>query len=176
MAECEKGLTIIELLVTFAIMGFIIAAIYSFYFAGLNSWQRSVDRIDYSQNARIAMDKMIRELRYASEITIHDHGREIRFKAPHDSKRTLRFRLVGRELVFDSFPTGSTYYFNNKIALEIIELYFLIDQSGLVRIKISSGNDSSTVLLSGAVYPRNFPSESTAGGGNINENSGELDN
>ncbi|MBW6464787.1 MAG: prepilin-type N-terminal cleavage/methylation domain-containing protein [Bacillota bacterium] len=168
MAGCEKGLTLIELLVTFAILGFILAATYSFYFAGLNSWHRSIDRIDCSQNARIAMDKMIRELRYASEIAIHDHGREIRFKAPHDSKRTLRFRLVGRELVFDSFPTGSTYYFNNKIALEISELYFLIDQSGLVRIKIRTGNNGSAVLLSGAVYPRNLISESTTGSEYIN--------
>jgi len=169
MAGRENGLTLIELLVTMAIMGFVITAIYSFYLSGLSSWQRSSDHLDHSQNARIAMDKIIKELRYASEAAVFDQGREIRFKAPHDPNRTLRFRLVGSELVFDSYPTGSLYYFNNKIALDITGLQFSLKGNDLVLIIIETGNDRKATRLSGSVYLRNYPSEYTADSETIND-------
>lgn len=156
-AAGEKGLTVIELLATLAIAGFIIAAIYSFHLTGIKGWQRSVSRLDDNQSARIAMDKMIRELRYASSVSLHDQGQEIRFTAPHDSYRTLRFRLVGGEIVYDSFPTGSSFYFNNKVALNINSLNFSLNENQLITILIETGQHGNTALLKGSVYPRNLP-------------------
>jgi prepilin-type N-terminal cleavage/methylation domain-containing protein len=151
----ENGLTLIELVVTLAMIGFVILALYTFYFSGLKSWHRGIDQMEHQQNARIAMDKMIRELRYASEVAVFDYNREIRFKTPGES-RTLRFRLAGQELVFDSYPTGHFNYYHTKVALCIDDLYFSVDQDDLVTISISAGNGSGTVTLNSAVRPRNI--------------------
>jgi type II secretory pathway component PulJ len=153
----EKGLTVIELLATLAIAAFIIAAIYSFHLAGIKGWQRSVAKLDDNQSARIAMDKMIRELRYANSVSLHDQGREIRFTAPHDSYRTLRFRIANNEIVYDSFPTGSSFYFNTKIAQNINSINFSLDENHLIIIVIETGQPGNKALLEGSVYPRNLP-------------------
>lgn len=156
-ATGEKGLTVIELLATLAIAGFIITAIYSFHLAGIKGWQRSVSRLDDNQSARIAMDKIICELRYASSVSLHDQGREIRFCAPHDNYRTLRFRLVNGEIVYDSFPTGSSFYFNNKIAQNIKSINFSLNENQLITILIETGQPENRALFKGSVYPRNLP-------------------
>ncbi len=156
-ATGEKGLTVIELLATLAITGFIIVAVYSFHLTGIKGWQRSVSRLDDNQSARIAMDKMIRELRYASSVSIYNQGSEIRFTAPHDSYRTLRFRIVGSEIVYDSFPTGSSFYFNTKVAQNINNINFSLNENQLITILIETGQPGNTALLKGSVYPRNLP-------------------
>ncbi len=160
-AADEKGLTVIELLATLAIVGFIIAAIYSFHLTGIKGWQRSVSKLDDNQSARIAMDKMIRELRYASSVSLHDQGREIRFTAPHDSYRTLRFRIVGTEIVYDSFPTGSSFYFNTKVAQNISSINYSLNENQLITILIETGQPENKALLKGSVYPRNLPGPET---------------
>ncbi len=154
----ENGLTVIELLATLAIAGFIIAAVYSFHLTGIKGWQRAVLKIDDNQSARIAMDKMVRELRYAEEVSLHNQGGEIRFTAPHDKFRTLRFRLVENEIVYDSFPTGSFLYFNTKVAQNISSINFSLTENQLVMIIIETGQPGNTALLRGSVYPRNLPS------------------
>ncbi len=152
----NKGLTLIELLVTLTIISFLIMSIYTFYLAGLRGWNRSLDHIESQQSARIATDKIIRELRYAYEADLHDQNREIRFKVKGDT-RTLRFRLVGEELVYDSYPPGHTNYMHTKVALGISDLYFSIDQNNLVTVTISAEGEKSAVTLKSSVRPRNLP-------------------
>ncbi len=156
-ASPEKGFTMVELLITLAILGLIISAAYNFYLVGLKCWNNSTAKIEACQNARIALDTIIRELRYASSYSFHEEGSEIRFTAPHDQYRTLRFRLVGRELVYDSYPTGSALYFHNKIALDINRINFLPGGRDLITIEIEAGSTSDPYKLAGAILPRNLP-------------------
>ena len=150
-----RGLTLVELLVTLAMIGFIIAALYTFYLAGLRGWQRASCRMEAQQSARIAMDRIINEVRFASEISIHDQGRELRFRVIGDS-RTMRFRLIGEELVFESYPTGSWNYFHTKVALGITELQFAADEDYLLTITLRAGPEGGQVALSSSVRPRNL--------------------
>jgi len=154
-AKDSRGLTLIELLVTLAMIGFIIAALYTFYLAGLRGWQRGTDRMEAQQSARIAMDRIIYEVRFACDVSIHDQGREMRFRVIGDS-RTLRFRLVGEELVFESYPTGSWNYFHTKVALGINDLHFAADENRLLTITLSAGPESGETRLSSSVRPRNL--------------------
>lgn len=153
---CEKGLSLVELLVTLAIISFIIMAVYTFYLAGLKGWQRSLDQIESQQSARIAMDKIIRELLYAYELSLHDNDREIRFKIKGDS-RTLRFRREGQELIFDSYPTWQSNYMHTKVALGISSLHFSIEEDNLVTVTLVAINGSNPVNLISSVRPRNIP-------------------
>lgn len=161
--KAERGFTLIELLVAFSIIGFVITAVYGFYLTGLLSWQRSIDQAEYQQSARIAMDKIVRELANAREVTLHHDGREIRFRIIGDS-RLLRFRLVGAQLVFDSYPT-TIFYYHTVVALNITELRFEINQNRLITVHVGAGSFNQpdglapgpAYMLKSAVLPRNLP-------------------
>ncbi len=165
----ETGFTLIELLITLSMIGFVVTAVYSFYLAGLAGWQRSIDQAEYQQSARIAMDKIVRELTYAKEISLHQQGQEIRFKVYGDS-RTLRFRLVGPQLVYDVYPTSSSIYYHNVVALNINELSFSINDDQLITVMIGAGpfdpksgaGQGIACKIISAVYPRNLPQAAVA--------------
>lgn len=149
----STGLTLIELLVTLTIIGFIFTAVYTFYLAGLQGWNRGVDHMEYQQSARIAMDKIIRELRYAYDINLNQKQDEVHFKVYGDS-RTLRFMLQGESLVQNTIPTS---HYHTVVALGITGLHFDLDQRGLVLITLTAGRDNNIVVLTGSVRPRNLP-------------------
>lgn len=146
----------LELLAALAILGFIVAAIYSFYLAGLKSWQRGLERIEYSQAARFSMDTMIRELRYACAVDADKPG-EIRFKKNDDSL-TYLFRTEYGQLVFESIKTTGAVNSHNKIAFDITDLAFAFDDhTGILYIRISAGSAPETVTLTSSIRPRNIP-------------------
>ena len=154
-----KGFTLIELLVTLAVLGFVITALYTFYLAGLQGWNRSIDHMEYQQSARIAMDKMITELRYAHLVEIrHDNNEIIYFKINIAGKSTLfRFRLSSGQLLFEQRTDLDTHYAYNVVALGISELTFSIDETETVFIMIRAGDESNEIILCGSIRPRNLP-------------------
>ncbi len=154
LLRSNRGLTIIELLLTLSMISFIIIAIYSFYITGLRGWQRGTDHMEAQQSARIAMDKIISELRFAHQVSLHDQNREVRFQVSGDS-RTRRFRLVNNELVFDSYPTSHPSYFHTKVALGIDELHFHIAESKLLTVSLNAACNNSRTRLTSAVLPKN---------------------
>ncbi|MDY6826634.1 MAG: prepilin-type N-terminal cleavage/methylation domain-containing protein [Bacillota bacterium] len=153
----EKGFTLIEVIVTLALLSMVLTTLYSFYLFGLQSWQRGIDQTEIQQSARIAMDTMIRELQKAEEFSLHNENSEIRFHIPGDS-RTMRFRLLNNELVWESYPSGSIGYFHNKVALGIEELSFAT-RGNLIAITLTAGSGEGSVRLSSSIRPRNTYSQ-----------------
>lgn len=151
-----RGFTLIELLITISLVGFVLAAIYTFYLTGLRSWQRGTASMEAQQSARIAVDTIISELRYAHELSLHNDNSEVRFKISPDV-RTRRFRIEGQELVYESYPTGTFNYFHNKVAIGIKELEFELVENNLLKITLSAEVDSCRVILSDSIRPRNLP-------------------
>ncbi len=156
----ESGLTLVELLVTLAIIGFVITAVYTFYLSGLSGWKRSTDRMEYQQNARIAMDKMVRDLRYACAVELQEPAeeglyREILFKVPGES-RTLRFCRLGQNLVKNTSPTS---HYHLVVALGITDLLFALNENGVVTITITAGSEKGSFTLTSSIRPRNLQPE-----------------
>lgn len=152
----DRGFTLVEMMLTIAMIGLVISILYTFYLGSLLNFQRSTNYLEHQQSARIALDKMLRELRYANMIQIADNNREIRFKI-HGENRTLRFRRSGSDLIFDSYPTGSINYFHTKVALGINDLQFSLKDDGTVAITVCFGEGAESFRLSGAVLPKNIP-------------------
>jgi prepilin-type N-terminal cleavage/methylation domain-containing protein len=160
----EKGFTLIEMLITLSMIGFVIAAVYSFYLTGLKGWERSTEQVEYQQSARIALDKIVHELTAAKAVSIKKQGKEIRFNI-HGDTRTFRFRLAGPQLVFDVYPPSSHYY--TVVALGITDLYFSKDEHNLITVKVGAGSFDpksgepirTALYLTSAVLPRNLPVE-----------------
>ncbi len=150
----QDGFTLLELLATLAILSFVMAAVYTFYFAGLSGFNRGIAQMDAQQSVRVAMDKMARELRYATSVVIASEE-EIRFRLKGDNK-TYLFRKAGQEIVFESL-TGTSLYSHTKIALGITALHFSTDETHIVTITLSAGDGVNEAVLTSQIRPRNIP-------------------
>ena len=161
------GFTLIELLISLALLGLVISAIYSFYFNSLQAWQRSIDRVEYQQSARIAMNKIIKELQHAYLVKCcineeHDCTGTIIdlifFRSDLSGTSTrYSFRLNNDQLHLDHRRESSNKIrASNVIALGISNLEFLIDESETVHVKITAGEGTGAISMSGAITPRNL--------------------
>ena len=65
-----KGLTIIELLITTAIIGIISLVLAQMYFQGFRTWRQNKARIDVQRDARTMLDLINKNLRQAQAGTI----------------------------------------------------------------------------------------------------------
>lgn len=64
----EKGYTLAELMVAMAVLGLLLAGIFLTLQEGQSAYQYGAGRAEVQQNARVALDRMLRELRTASTI------------------------------------------------------------------------------------------------------------
>lgn len=74
LGSCERGMTLLEILLASAVFSIIFAAIMTFYGGGLRSWIKGTTAIDLQQNARIALYEITHELRYATGIEGFEDG------------------------------------------------------------------------------------------------------
>lgn len=163
----ESGLTLIEVLLAMALLGLVTAAIFSFYFSGVRTWRRGVDRMDCQQSARTAVDLVVRELRFADHVEIPAGG-EIRFKLKGDYRHDQpdsyrRFRYAGDQLFLEEIRDGSSYSCN-VVAQGISAATFSCDASSNVHITITCGGGDDAVTLQSSVRPRNLPDSKPEGG------------
>ena len=69
MPKGESGFTLVELLVSIGIFTVIAAGMFSFLWGVSAHWSTGQDIADVSENARIGLNRMTRELRQASGVT-----------------------------------------------------------------------------------------------------------
>lgn len=154
----EDGFSLVELLMGLAIMGLVVAAIYGCFFSGARSWQKGVDRMDHQQNSRIAVDRIVRELRYASYVESLSNDEELRFEFIGDDK-IYYFKRVGPEaddlVLIHRHPNNTET--QTKIALKITALTFTIDEHNNVQINLTSGDGPDSVTIHSSFRPRNIP-------------------
>ena len=104
----NRGFTLIEIMVVFTVFSIIIGAIYAVFTVGNQSWLQGAAQVDVQQEARRAMDWMIRELRESrdSGITIASGGSSITFEIPSNLGSTdiiwdyqVQYFLSGAQLM-----------------------------------------------------------------------------
>lgn len=154
------GFTLIEVLLVLALLGLASTAIFSFYYSGVRSWHKSVDRIDCQQNARTAMELIDRELRFADWLALEQES-EIRYKLSTDIKHEdpryyRRLRQVEEQLVIEEIRGGSIYSYN-VAALGMKAIHFKLDALNSVQVMITAGGSGNTVTLQSCVRPRKLP-------------------
>ena len=91
----QRGFTLTELLVAMAILGMVLAGVYTLQQQGLYSYLMGSAKVEAQQNARIAMDLMIRELRSATSVTAIA-GSDVSFVDQNGA--TIRYNLNGASL------------------------------------------------------------------------------
>jgi len=68
MINTQKGMTLIELMVTTVILSIIILALVVFFSGGVRSWISGQYQLEAQRNARQAMESMVREIRHGKNI------------------------------------------------------------------------------------------------------------
>lgn len=69
----EHGATLVELIVVMLITASLLAAITGVLFSSLQAWTIGRSRTELQQTARIAVDMMVRELRYAQAVNLNSN-------------------------------------------------------------------------------------------------------
>lgn len=153
----EKGFTLVEMLIVISIMGLIIAAAYSFYFSGLRGWRSGVDRMDYQQSARIVVERIVDEIRFAGWVEVVAGGAEVRYQFNDDSKIYGFKSTASGALVMIHQEPGKNET-QTQIALGIKDLLFVFDEEDKsLRIMVKVGEESHSVSMQSSVRPRNMP-------------------
>lgn len=146
--NCQRGFTLLELVLTLALLSMVIGLACSFYLLGLGSYQDCSAQIDLQQNARIAMDKISSELKFARAYSISSSREGINYMHP-GSNRVYSFSLRGREL---EHHIGSTV---TKVAYSVEHLEFKEGEQGAVSYTIKVKDGEREHILSSSVKPRN---------------------
>ncbi|GAW94137.1 prepilin-type N-terminal cleavage/methylation domain-containing protein [Calderihabitans maritimus] len=63
-----RGFTLVEVILTSVIIGLLLGGVYTLLSGGMRSWQVSEGRIDVQQNVRIAVSRIVREIREARQV------------------------------------------------------------------------------------------------------------
>ncbi len=110
-----KGVTLIEVLITAAILAFIVTGVYTVFGVGDLSWKSDVGWLDLQQQARLVMDGMERELRQSrdTDMTISNAGSQVQFRVITDITTNpaafsdfISYYLSGTQLIRE-YPGGT---------------------------------------------------------------------
>ena len=68
----ERGFTMIEMLVSISILSVVMAAMFAFLWGASKYWQSGQDVSDVTENARLGLNRMTRELKQGSVVNLAD--------------------------------------------------------------------------------------------------------
>jgi len=88
----QRGFILIELMVVVLILGLITLGLVTFFTGGTKSWVAGQSQLAAQRNARQAMDRMVREIREASEITT-SNDEKIIFNTPWETGITYELSV-----------------------------------------------------------------------------------
>ena len=91
-----RGFTLAELLVVMAVTGLVMAGAFALQHQGTQSYLTGAARVEVQQNARMVLERMVRELRSARSVTAIGGPEDITFV--HENGNTVRYQLSGNML------------------------------------------------------------------------------
>ncbi len=92
-----KGFTLVEVIVTVALVSVVFAAIFSFFFFQTSTYSHGSDKSQIQTEIRLASDFISKELRYATKVSV---------ATPSDSSLYNRLYIQDNKLMFQ--PAGGT--------------------------------------------------------------------
>jgi len=112
----EKGLTLIELIITLLIVSLLLGSIYGILQGTLRVWFHGSEKMDIQQNARIAMSTLEREIKRADRVNSNSTGTSLNLTI---DGQLIRYHLSGTQLLRATSGGG-----NNPVAYNLKELRF----------------------------------------------------
>lgn len=133
-----SALTMVEVTISIAILGFLTLSIFSVLNVGDMTWRSEMSLVEVQQNARLSLDGMIREIRQSktTDITISNGGAQIDFYVSGVSN-AIRYSLDSSSRIIREHPAGTT----KILARDINSLLFSLS-GGVVTIQVSGTKTS----------------------------------
>jgi prepilin-type N-terminal cleavage/methylation domain-containing protein len=149
----QKGFTLVEIVMVIVILGVIGAFTFQFVAQGVQAFKKSSARKDLYDQGRLALERMVRELRDTKEVT-GSAGSSITFKKAHpaqaaDNTEEVKFQLNGTNLerVGDPSGTPATAVLASNVSSFTVTGVGVIGGGGLCAItydSVSTGTASYT--------------------------------
>jgi len=112
----EKGLTLIELIVTMLIISLLLGSIYGILEGTLKLWLHGSELLDIQQNARVAVNTLETEIRRADRVNSNSSSTSLNLTI---NGQLTRYYLSGTQLLRSVSGEG-----NNPVAYNIKHLIF----------------------------------------------------
>lgn len=159
----------VEFVVATVIVSMIVLVLYDVLRETTNTYKYQDVQTNSVQQARNAMEKMVREIRQADistiVVTTLDANRDrIDFKAPlelenPDDLQTIRYepQVNGDLQRTITYTAGGTDV--NIVATGVTKLYFNPEYEGEVAIRLRVTNSNQSVNMATKIFPRNKPQD-----------------
>ena len=110
----QKGFSLIEMMVVVVILGIIVLGLVTFFTGGAKSWVAGQSQLEAQRNARQAMDRMVRQIREASDIKENSTSYKIIFRTPWVTN-DLEYSWTGN--IWEPIYKGTVPLINNVQSL-----------------------------------------------------------
>ena len=130
-----KSFTLVEILVAVVIFGLVIAGLIMILNSGFLAYNTDSCLLGLQQNARVAMDRMVRELREGLPGTIINGGNQITFNTPNENGIRYYYDAINNRIMRE-YPAGT----NTILANNITNLNFPPLIGSLLEIQITAVN------------------------------------
>jgi prepilin-type N-terminal cleavage/methylation domain-containing protein len=161
----RQGFTLIEMVMVIVVLGIIGLITFKVLFSGVQTFVLSRERQDLYDQGRMAMERMVREIRVASQIaypTLGNSGTYLNFSkatytyatgAPFDASTVLTYRLNGTSLERSGNVSGNAVIASGLAAFTVTHL-----TGDYMSLELSlSSTKGGTLSLRTEVYPRDLP-------------------
>ncbi|MDI3311323.1 MAG: prepilin-type N-terminal cleavage/methylation domain-containing protein [Thermoanaerobacterium sp.] len=129
----DKGFTLVELLVTLALLGLVISIYSLLYYSGYNSYKDTQNNIDIEQNVRYAMNYIVNQIdKGPSSINIIDNGHGLVIDSTY-----IQFDTVNNKLYLDQNR-------GHEIATNIVEFNVNLKSGNMLNIELVGQNRDGT--------------------------------
>jgi len=114
-----RGITLIELLVVVAIVGILALGLYPLVRTTYNSWRTADRKVELVQIGRVGMDKMVREIRKAYDLSSVSNPLLIDFYPEWASSTVTRINYDNANYMQLEFGTATPVFENDSLAAPI---------------------------------------------------------
>lgn len=167
MVKTQKGLTLIELMVTLAVLSIIILGLVVFFTGGVRSWITGQYQLEAQRNARQAMESMVREIRHGKIVEDASDSISIVFRTPFDGSPEINYHLnTGTGILYrntnpiidDVLSLSFTYLDNNDNVIPTLDLEFSNKVSKIhIELQVDVDKDNNPdITLNSDIDLRNF--------------------
>ena len=160
LARDQRGFTLAELLIVIAVLGVMLTGLLAVQMQGQQSYLIGSHRVEAQQNARIALELMIRELRSATSVTAIPSANNMTFVDENGTQ--IQYQLAGTTINRTAGPSGADPLIGG---VTTFNLTFFSDYDGstntgttttdptlvkLVRVQLVTGTEESVASYSAA--------------------------
>lgn len=176
----EQGLTLLELLIGITLTIFLLPGMLNLFTTSITIWNTEKSRTNLQQTARIAVDKVMREIRYAQDISLN-HTKSLIITKLNGETNTFQ---LGEGLHSNTLymitdktkatPAGgiSTNPLTENIVTNLVFIPYPQEtniQAVGITLEVTSNSTGQTQMIDTAGYPWNKPQQLAIQGGAVNE-------